>query len=177
MSNRPRKQALKVVLFNVFICLLLWSLGAGVFPVSTVQDSESRTPTNTQADETQLESPTPKFTTAATPTTLVAIPSVTQTVESTTTDANRVPLPAIFATGAYVPGELIVGFKSSTSAKRIDECFQTIDVHIQMEIEELHALVLGIDSGEVANTFYQILNWPKSEDVNIFCTYPVISTC
>ncbi len=158
MSSRPRKQVLKAILFNAFICLLLWSLGAGVFPVSSVQDSESHTPTNTQTDEAQLESPTPAFTSTATATTPVAIPSSTQAIASATVDANRVPMPAIFATGAYVPDELIVGFKSSTSAKRIDECFQTINVHIQMEIEELHALVLGIDSGNVANAFYHVLD-------------------
>ena len=158
MSIIPRKQILKAILFNAFICLLLWSLGAGVVPGSNIQDSKSKTPANTQTDETQPKSPTPTFTSTAKPTTPVAIPSSTQTIESATADANRVPMPAIFATGAYAPDELIVRFKSSTSGKRIDECFQTIDIHIQMEIEELHALVLGIDTGDVANTFYHVLD-------------------
>jgi thermitase len=158
MSNRPRKQALEIALFNVFICLLLWNLGAGVLPISTIQDSESHTPTNTQTDESQSESLTPTFTSTFTSTAPASIPSSTQIIASATVGANRVPMPAIFATGAYAPDELIVRFKSSTGAKRIDECFQTIDVHIQMEIEELHALVLAINSGNVANTFYHVLD-------------------
>jgi thermitase len=158
MSNKHRKQALKVALFNVFICLLLWNLGAGTLPISTIHDSEVNTSTATQTDEPQPESPAPTLTSIATPTVLASTPPNTQTIESVAADASRVPLPAIFATGAYAPGELIVRFKSSTSAKRIDECFQDVDVHVQTEIEELRALVLKIDSGDVASTFNHVLD-------------------
>jgi thermitase len=158
MSKRPRKQALKVALFSVFVCLLLWNLGAGILPISTIQDSDSNTPTTTLSNESQPESPTPTFTSTATPTGPASIPSSTQIITSATVDENRVPMPAIFATGAYAPDELIVRFKSSTNAKRINECFQGVDVHVQTEIEELHALVLTSDSGDIDGTFNYVLN-------------------
>lgn len=158
MSNKPRKQAQKGALFIAFICLLLWNLGAGVLSVSNLQDSDFHTPTNTQTLESLPESPTPTFTSTAMSTVPTSIPSSTQIIASATVDTNRIPMPAIFAAGAYAPDELIVRFKSSTSAKRIDECFQGVDVHVQAEIEELHALVLTTDSGDIAGTFNHVLN-------------------
>jgi thermitase len=158
MPNKARKRILGAVLFNALVCLLLWNLGAGVLPVSNLQDSDFHTPTNTQTLESLLESPTPTFTSTATPTVPASIPSSTQIIASATVYTNRIPMPAIFASGAYAPDELIVRFKSSTSAKRIDECFQGVDVHIQTEIEELHALVLTSDSGDIASTFNYVLN-------------------
>ena len=156
MLNKHRKQALKVALFNVFICLLLWNLGAGVATIPGLQDSEFHTPTNTQTLEFIPESPTPTFTSTVTPTVPTAIPSNTQTIA--TAHVNHVPMQAIFSTGAYAPDELIVRFKSSTSAKRIDECFQGVDIYVQTEIEELHVLVLSINSGDIASTFNHVLN-------------------
>src|SRR3990172_10606262 len=96
-DNHPN-QILKIVLLLIFLCLLLWNLGAGIVPVSLIQDSEASTPTNTQTSDSDLN-PT-------------AEPSPTNTFihtsESAAADSNRPPMPAIFTAGIYAQGELIV---------------------------------------------------------------------
>ena len=84
--------------------------------------------------------------------------TIPQTGENDTPDSYRFPMPAVFADGTYVQDELVVRFKSSTSSKRIDECFQGIDIQVQSEIEELHILVLRLISGDIASSFYHVLD-------------------
>ncbi len=159
-------KALKIVVFNLVICLLLWNIGAGVLPVSTLPDAQLTTPTNTQvageslSDTKILESDTPTLTPTSTFT--ATAPGVTTTFtqisESATGEPNRVPVPAIFSAGVYAPNELVVRFKASTSEKRIETCFQGIDIQILSEIEVLRVLVLKVVSGDIRNAFDHILD-------------------
>jgi thermitase len=67
-------------------------------------------------------------------------------------------LPAIFASGTYAPGELVVRFKASTRETRIDECLRGIDARIRTEIEELNTLVLRSSPGKIASIYKHVLD-------------------
>ena len=159
MTNNSRNQVSKVVFFIVFIFLLLWNLGTVFFPISALQVE-----TGTSAEEvSQTEDPntaTPTSTPTITLTSELSTPiaGLTPSSESNTPVTNIRPLPAIFATGPYVPNELIVRFKNSIRDTRIDECLQGVDVNTISRIEELRAMVLEINSGNVANVYNHILN-------------------
>jgi thermitase len=148
MPHDRRNPALKVSVVILFLCLLLWNLGAGIVPFSLIQDPGTFTPIDTQTSELDLNT-TPEPGPTNTP---------IQTGESIAGDSNRPPLPAIFATGTYVQEELIVRFKPATSTTRIDECFQANQVQIQLVIAELNTYVLRVDSGDIASAFYSVLD-------------------
>ena len=161
MPDRPRHQVpLQIFIFVLFLCLLLWNLGAGILPASTFQNQEHETPADTPAATvspsetsgtvTPVDTPRP----SETESTSTSTPASAETAGS----PSRFPLPAIFAAGAYAPDELVVRFKSSTRSSRIDECFQGTDIQIQTEIEELHTYVLTVVSGDIPGAYYHVLD-------------------
>lgn len=164
MPNNHRTRVLKFAILILLLCLLLWNSGAGLSPVSAFQDADTFTPTEIQIEGTPLpdvpgtETPAPTGIPTDTPVLTEQNPTSTfpQPVESDTSDSDRLPMPAIFTTGMYVQDELVVRFKPSTSATRIRECFQGIDVQVRTEIEELHTFVLRIASGDIARSYYHV---------------------
>jgi thermitase len=166
MPNNHRARVLIFATFILFLCLLVWNLGADISPVSAFQDLDPFTPTNTQTDaapppdniHTETPAPTENPTDSSTISEQNPTSTLTQASASDASDSDRLPLPAVFGAGRYAQDELVVRFKPSTNRTRIDECFQGIDVQIRSEIEELHTFVLRIVSGEVASTFYYVLN-------------------
>jgi len=166
MPNNHRNQALNIALFILFVCLLVWNLGAGDYPASAFQDSETFTQTEAQTvispllDVFHTETPasTEIPTDASVPTEPVPTSTIPQTGENEPSDPYRFPMPAAFAAGAYMQDELVVRFKPSTSRTRIDECFQANGVQIQSEIEELNTFVLKTVSRDIASSFYLVLD-------------------
>lgn len=165
-SQRPASRIVeKIPLIFVFLCLLLWNLGAGIVTGSVIQDSETITPIktlpedDTRAEALASESPTPTFTPNPTPTGFVPSPSSTNTqvIESVKVGENSDSLPAVFANRAYVSDELIVRFKASTRETRIDECLHGIDAQIRAEIENLNTLVLKSSPGKIASIYKHVL--------------------
>ena len=159
MQNKHRKKALKAAFFIIFICLLLWNLGAGIFPISSLQDTGTNPPSDVTSQSETPDTELPTHTPTITLTSQMAEPSTTSTPtsEGVAPITNVRPLPAIFSTGAYASNELIVRFKASTKETRIDECLQGIDVRIQIRIEELQAMVLEVNTEDVASIFNHIL--------------------
>lgn len=160
MTNNSRNQVSKAILFIVSIFILLWNLGAGPFPISALYDLETSTLTEEVTQSEGSNTATPTHTQTNTPISEVSTPTASSTPsnESNATVTDSRPLPAIFATGPYVPNELIVRFKASTRETRVDECLQQVEVNITSRIEELHAMVLELNPGDMANVYRHILN-------------------
>ncbi|MGB7876846.1 MAG: S8 family peptidase [Anaerolineales bacterium] len=168
MPNRIHKQKLITVLAILFPIFLLWSPGTAVVTSSTLQISETPSPTILDSEDIdQTETPDLRFITPSlTPITalstdgsLTSETHLPTSVSSTPTSIPR-PLPGIFTTGAYAADELIVRFKPTIRATRIHECLGGVDVQILSEIAELNSLVLRIGSGDLGQTYHHILACP-----------------
>ncbi len=157
MPNKFCKRLIKRFFATVLPILLLWSTNAGATSSLALQISE--TPTATIPSLKQSPTPTTSPVTNTYPTTDSA--NVTETPTPTKTDNTSSlepkPLPAIFASGAFVPDELIVRFKASTRETRIEECFQNTDIEIQSEIKELQARVIRNSGENLGEAYHQIL--------------------
>ena len=162
MLIRKHNPVLIIAFLATFLCLLAWNLGARSIPAPTLQVTGTNTPTEeiSQSKEPEIALPNLTYIPTSTLSSEVTVFSTTPTptIEGVTPVTNARPLPAIFATGAYARNELIVRFKASTRAARINECLQGVDVGIQSRIEELQAMVLKVNSEDVAGIFNHVLN-------------------
>ena len=164
MPNFFRSRPIKLALVILLSLFLFWSTGTTASSLA-LQNSETLTATTSSVEETVQsgeQSPTPETSLIApstSPTTDSSI--ITETPSSTATNNAPAlllkPLPAIFASGAYAPDELIIRFKTSTKETRIKECFHGLDIKIQSEIKELRARVIKINDGNLGDTYRHTL--------------------
>jgi len=157
MPNKFCKRLIKRFFATVLPILLLWSTNAGATSSLALQISE--TPTATIPSLEQSSTPTTSPVTNTNPTTdsVNATETPAPTKPDNTSSLELKPLPAIFASGAFVPDELIVRFKASTRETRIKECFQNTDIEIQHEIKELQARVIRNNGENLGEAYHQIL--------------------
>jgi thermitase len=156
-----RNRILRASLVFIFLCLLAWNLGFGTYPASEFQEQAFSTTEMIHTEEfTATTTPEPTVSPTDTPAPTASVPAITATPISETdpNEEKRPPLPAAFAPGTYAQNELVIRFKPSTSRSRIDECFQRIEAQVLDEIEVLNTFVLVDESGELASTFYQVLD-------------------
>lgn len=166
MPNDRRIRPLKKPWFTLLAFLLLWNSGENNSLISTFDEKETSTPTSIRTDTISAtdflptETPAPPSIPADSTDSPEPVPTNTfsQNGENDSQEAEQRPLPAAFAAGTYVQDELVVRFKPSTSRRRIEECFQGIDIQVQSEIEALHTFVLSTASGETAKAFYHVMD-------------------